>query len=803
MMHFRFSAWAGALATATIALGSGCGSGSDSPRPIASAGTPTDAPGGATSGTGGAGGDAPEDAGSRPSGGHGGGSQLEPRAGAGGPDQPAADAGRAGSSGVIQGTGGNGRGGDGGDSGSEGDGDSGSGGSPRAEAGSSGGGVAGGGGYGVAPGGTAGAPGGTAGAAGREEPAGPVQCGDAPVWVDCTDLVEPALGTWTAQDSDAEEATTDISWIDDGAGGQLLRVDTNAAFELTVRMALSEPVDASSADELRVSVRALNQSPSGWQIGGEITIEDAAGARTTFARAGTVFPVDGSAWHALSVPVQGGAGWTRSGQDFDSARVAAIEFKLDTWDSGFRVDFDALSLEAAATECTGSCPNSCSGHGLCFTTSVCECDLGYAGDDCSACATGFVSTEGVCQLANEGDYDYWPNPVSSANSDRWLVVHHRAIRLVQPKLLVLNFVNPSDPDQVEALVDDVIAAMAEGSRFHGYEDETAEPQLVYERYPIVDLRDGVGGRPAPPSGYEYENSTLYPRRPSGESGVWRFDYAELFTDEFAPYLGLEDAASPGGYADLCTAVEQGLVNELWLVGSGDVASDVNGAEVLDAKPIYTSSGNITDAVTRCAGNGCYDSDVPFCGRSLRIGFVNYNRGPGCFLESEGHGMEGLANTNAIPALREWFYPFAALDLDEKYGTPFTSFYGRCGEDPDCIRYPTPTSVSVPYEGGRTEISDFDAVCGNVHFAPNARDDYDHSNTAAVLTSCRAFGTGPLCEADPTSTVSSSDWSGYESIAPDCQGPFLVWWYQNMPGYGTGQHFADGRPMPSMWPFLFY
>ncbi len=47
------------------------------------------------------------------------------------------------------------------------------------------------------------------------------------------------------------------------------------------------------------------------------------------------------------------------------------------------------------------------------------------------------------------------------------------------------------------------------------------------------------------------------------------------------------------------------------------------------------------------------------------------------------------------------------------------------------------------------------------------------------------------------------WANYEALSPDCGGAFLVYWYQHMPGFGSQQLFDDGRPMLSVWPFLFY
>ena len=64
-------------------------------------------------------------------------------------------------------------------------------------------------------------------------------------------------------------------------------------------------------------------------------------------------------------------------------------------------------------------------------------------------------------------------------------------------------------------------------------------------------------------------------------------------------------------------------------------------------------------------------------RSIRIGLVNYNRGPGCYIHSLGHGMESALGGTPIAVGRPRFNlhadqgasfaPFANLDLDAKYG----------------------------------------------------------------------------------------------------------------------------------------
>ena len=49
--------------------------------------------------------------------------------------------------------------------------------------------------------------------------------------------------------------------------------------------------------------------------------------------------------------------------------------------------------------------------------------------------------------------------------------------------------------------------------------------------------------------------------------------------------------------------------------------EASAAEILEWAPVYDSNRNKTGAWDQCAGNGCFDNDVPHCGNaSLRIGF---------------------------------------------------------------------------------------------------------------------------------------------------------------------------------------
>jgi hypothetical protein len=99
-------------------------------------------------------------------------------------------------------------------------------------------------------------------------------------------------------------------------------------------------------------------------------------------------------------------------------------------------------------------------------------------------------------------------------------------------------------------------------------------------------------------------------------------------------------------------------------------------------------------------------------------------------------------------------------------------YGLCSTPP-CIAFPSPTHARFASASTPFDVNPFDPECGNVHFPPNGVKDYDYDNTTT------------------------------QSRYGDCGGEYLVWWYQNMPGHSSGQTFADGRTMQSIWPYLFY
>jgi hypothetical protein len=414
----------------------------------------------------------------------------------------------------------------------------------------------------------------------------------------------------------------------------------------------------------------------------------------------------------------------------------------------------------------------------------------------------------------------WPNSISSASSDAWLVANHASIQKLQPKVLVLNFDNTRDNAAVTTAVNNIIAGFKEGSRPRGYLDAAAPPMLEFQVAKVVDLRD----HPAP-AGWTKKTSTLLPRRANPGAFNWGIDYPKFYNATFAARYGFPDPAHPGQFLSLCQLADQGVIHDVWMAFDPDSdPGEASAAEILEWAPVYDANRVKTGGWDQCAGNGCFDNDVPHCNNaSLRISFINLNRGPGCFIHGHGHGMEHkMSGGFDLPSVAPYFKEFADFDLDTKYGLPFDSWYALPADNPDppepnspCdyIRWTGQTSIewtNVPKPAvcttqvPRTPLNPYKPVCGSVHFAPNARRHYDDFNTFTVLSSCQGWrrheGAGG---ADQLRGFSLSTFSQYNSLAPDCEGGFQVWWRQNMPGFNSGLKDNASQPMLSWFPYLYY
>jgi hypothetical protein len=391
----------------------------------------------------------------------------------------------------------------------------------------------------------------------------------------------------------------------------------------------------------------------------------------------------------------------------------------------------------------------------------------------------------------------WPNEISSANSDRWLVEHHDRIEKLRPRVMVLHFFNGMTVEQARAVAENEVAAIREGSRYHGYADPSAPAYIEYQVARVVDLTD----HPVPdPRAWPHPSSTLVPATPS------HFGYAELFTQRFADYYGFTAPQEPARNLTLCELFETGAVNEVWLLVGEDLAPR-RPRQAPERKQVYDDLGNaIPGRFDLCAGNQCFtDEDAVTCRVSVRLFHLNPNAGPGCDLHVYGNAFESILGS--IPYLAVNASSFLNFDFRSRFSTRFNSWYEACLDTANtpCIAYPTPTVATGVY-GDRTRwrIDPFLQGCGNVHFPPNARGEEDYENRTPVQSRCEHFGMRDGPDGQDLPDVYTADKvEEYDRQFRGCGGGWQVYWRQNFPGFANKAHAADGRPMKNWWPFLFY
>ncbi|MEW6250434.1 MAG: hypothetical protein AB1716_07290 [Planctomycetota bacterium] len=435
------------------------------------------------------------------------------------------------------------------------------------------------------------------------------------------------------------------------------------------------------------------------------------------------------------------------------------------------------------------------------------------------------------------DLTVWPNRASWRNSDAWLVEHHDRIRMMRPRLLVLNFSNNRDMKWIRQRTEETIKALAESTRYHGFADPNAPAFLQYEVAKYVDLRDDP-----PPAGREKRSSAKYPR--SDRPGHTL--YAPFYSDAFAAYYGFKDPAQPGRFLNLHDLINAGLVHELWFYGVHD--DETAAFESIEFKQYYDEQCRPIAGKHGPAGNG-HPRDMPWSGRSFRITWYNTDRGLGCGMENFGHSLEAMANHNSIAYYKKYFDEFAEFDLDRRFpGCPFDKLYAL-GPD-DKAEYPDATTLVLrlaprdePRErggrgarGGRSErggrsadsrpaaqsapvaetqpadapapkvhtIKNYIAMGGNVHFPPGARGHYDLQSPFVVKTVIENWRqrNGPDGK-DLVHDFDRTRFTQYDKLAPDCMGQWMIYWRQCMPGYGNKSVDDDGKPMKNWWVFLFY
>jgi hypothetical protein len=431
-----------------------------------------------------------------------------------------------------------------------------------------------------------------------------------------------------------------------------------------------------------------------------------------------------------------------------------------------------------------------------------------------------------------GDACMWPNQTSFASSDPWIAAHHDDLRRMAPRFLAINFANGIGagggdniddglltPEGLQDRAQGFLDAMQESSRFHGYEDAGAQPFLQPTLVDVVDLSDDNG----------HANSDLFPRGATDGQGRPRVGYWRLFEPEFAEHLGVFDDEL-GRYLTLGELVARGDVHEVIMMANqvDPVPSNPVDQVTLNILEVAFVAQAYDDALQPIPGafvkngigyeqqldenpNGPYDNSMPWSGvgRSLRIYFLNVQRGSGCLQHSLGHEFEFRYNESRIyapgatyhgasinPYMQPLFRAFADFDMQARYGTTFASLYAG-GDDYSygaCVGGVCST-LFTPSES----VADYSPRCGNTHYPPGATHGYDYTPVASVPTTCESFAIDSEAAPIPSDP---SRWTALP-VDDDCGGRFLTYWYQNMPGLGATALDPSGAPLRNWWPFMYY
>jgi hypothetical protein len=387
----------------------------------------------------------------------------------------------------------------------------------------------------------------------------------------------------------------------------------------------------------------------------------------------------------------------------------------------------------------------------------------------------------------------WPIAGHSANSDPWLVSHRTVITELRPRVLVLNFQNGVTAAESMQAAMRQAAALAEGSRYHGYADAAAPVFLRYEIAKVVDLTDD----PAP-AGWTFPSSTQLPTAQSGE-----FDVLALFSARFADTYGFTDPSAPERALSLCELFERGVINEVWIQ---DGEPDVRRAPLyLERKQTYdTTETAVPGSFAPCIGGsgGCLDQII--CGVTVRLAHLDSARGPGCDLQVRGWGIERM--WDALPSLRADALAFLNRDFDRRFGVRFDGWAAICDQmGLPCVTYPTPQSATGRYaDGAQWTITSFRQGCGSTQFPPNATARWDVEQDEPVDSRCEHFGLRDAADGGDTyEPYTAAKAAAANQQFPDCGGGWQIYWRQSIPGAGNRARSADGTAMKNWWPLLFY
>lgn len=267
--------------------------------------------------------------------------------------------------------------------------------------------------------------------------------------------------------------------------------------------------------------------------------------------------------------------------------------------------------------------------------------------------------------------------------------------------------------------------------------------------------------------------TTFPARNDGQ--VWTWDnYIQCATAPGGRFPQGFCTPGNGGYnalmtsmtnTNLCQKISSGEIDEVWIWAPYYTGFDEFAYKTPNDKLYYTSKEN---------NYWLYDGrryDLPDCGRPYVVmGFVA-EAGIGNTIHSYGHRIESMLSLSA----------------------PGQGYFDAC-------------AVNNP--AAKNEWTDFvcynklkvgAAGCGNVHFPPNALNDYEYGSFSQVTSSCDDWKTYPTRNGT-TKLVNVQTWmqTGTQPFAGNDQASYLEWWLNHIP-HADGFHVdANGVKVANDW-----
>ncbi len=265
---------------------------------------------------------------------------------------------------------------------------------------------------------------------------------------------------------------------------------------------------------------------------------------------------------------------------------------------------------------------------------------------------------------------------------------------------------------------EIISKLKDGSRYHGFANASAQAYVEFQIYGGSIVR---------------ETSWTPPRQANGN-----YDISAIYSRY-----------------NLCSLIQAGQVNEVWLWDAGQGGF----LEWITKGPEWSSVGS--------------DYSVPDCGKQVTTMVFNYTRGVDVALESYNHRLEGL------------FMHYFPCDF-------YTQTWPWTGWPQECSGL---VSNRYGYVGRPFSGNDNIGVCGDAHTPPNILDNnhpYTYNSQTTVQSICEDW------QMDGTARVklfNCQEWHCDKTT-------YHVWWMQNLPGYQNTNKDLHGNPMPNWWTYLF-